>query len=368
MNQTLQVEIAAPDVPHATPLAEHFACAPLVSYRGAMAASSFSGFAHELAALIGGAGVFDLGFLSFIEITGSDRVRWLNGMVTNTVQSLEEGHFNYSLLLNAQGRIQGDGHVYRFADRILLATDRSQTARIVAHLDHFIIMDDVELRELDASHTALGIAGPQAERILRDFELTPPFDDAFLASTFHGAPVTVVRARSAAVARYELWIETARAAALWDALVAAGAVPGGVAALEALRVLEGTPRYGVDILEKHLPQETGLSHALNFNKGCYLGQEIVERIRSRATVHRTLRQFSLDGALPEAGSLIPLTAEGAQHNPIGELTSFAQFDLPAYTGKLALGFIRTEALERKLPLHYSGGTAAALDAPPSLGA
>ena len=88
--------------------------------------------------------------------------------------------------------------------------------------------------------------------------------------------------------------------AIWSALASAAATPIGINAVEALRVLEGTPRYGSDITERHLPQETAQTRALNFTKGCYLGQEIVERIRSRATVHRTLGHFRVDGATPVA--------------------------------------------------------------------
>ncbi|MBV8673434.1 MAG: folate-binding protein, partial [Acidobacteriaceae bacterium] len=120
--------------------------------------------------------------------------------------------------------------------------------------------------------------------------------------------------------------------------------------------------------ERHLAQETGQTRALNFNKGCYLGQEIVERIRSRATIHRILRQFSLSGESPaiEPGQTIPLNAEQADRNPVGELTSLARIELPAFTGTVALGLIRTEVLERRLPITYSGGAATPLDSPPQI--
>jgi folate-binding protein YgfZ len=124
----------------------------------------------------------------------------------------------------------------------------------------------------------------------------------------------------------------------------------------------------VDIQDKHLPQETAQTRALNFSKGCYLGQEIVERVRSRGNVHRELRQFAVENA-PQAlepGQSMELNAEGAERNPAGELTSLAHYALPAFTGALALGFLRTEAAERNLPLTHSGGTATILEAPPTL--
>jgi folate-binding protein YgfZ len=372
MGATPQLASAPANPVAATPLAAHLAASnpglQLVSYRDSLTPAVFSGTDEEIAALTGAAGVFDLGYLAFLGVTGSDRLRWLNGMITNTVQSLEEGRSNYSFLLNAQGRILGDAVTYRLPDQVLLQTDRSQIARLAAHLDHFIIMDEVELHELDASTTVLGIAGPRAADILTSLGLTPPDENAFSEANHNGVNVTLVHPYSPVVPRFELWIPTTSLHSMWSTLTAAGATPCGVGAVEALRILSAVPLYGVDILERHLAQETAQTRALNFNKGCYLGQEIVERIRSRATVHRGLRQFSLAGDAPilEAGQTIPLDANQTERNPVGELTSVAHFRLPDFTGTLALGFIRTEVLERKVSITYSGGTATPLDAPPPI--
>jgi len=374
MSAVPQTVVAPESSVVATPLATYLAVSDralaLQPYRGSLTPESFSGVQQELAALTASAGIYDLGYSAFLKITGSDRLRWLNGMVTNTIQSLEEGHWNYSFLLNAQGRILGDATIYRFSDHILLQTDRAQIVRLTAHFDHFIIMDDVELQELDASTTSIGIAGPRSADILASLGLTPPAEDAFVAGKLNDVEVTVVHAHSPThnpiVPRFELWLPTASLPSIWTALLASGAVPCGVSAVEALRILSATPLYGVDIHERYLAQETAQTRALNFNKGCYLGQEIVERIRSRATIHRTLQQFSLTGIAPviEPGQTLPLNAEQAQRNPVGDLTSLAQYQLPAFTGTLALGFIRTEVLERKLPITYGEGTAMPLDAPP----
>jgi folate-binding protein YgfZ len=131
--------------------------------------------------------------------------------------------------------------------------------------------------------------------------------------------------------------------------------------LERLRILEGTPLYGTDIRDRELPQETGQTRALHFSKGCYLGQEIVERIRSRGNVHRTFGAFRLDGDLPAAGS--QLEADGKQ---IGELTSTAAIPLPGNDGKvvqLGLGYVRREAIDRGATFHYSGGVAIPVSLP-----
>jgi folate-binding protein YgfZ len=341
---------------------------PLYAYRGAETVRAFAASNAELDALTSHAGVYDLGYRAFVRITGSDRVRWLNGMVSNTIVGLEEGQANYSFLLNAQGRILGDADIYRFSDHLLLETDRSQLAALIAHLDHFIIMDDVELQPLDASTTAVGVAGPDAVQILTQLGFTIPPPNASVPSKWQGAETDLAYAHSPLVPRFVIRIASSEAPALWTALVSASAVPSGSAAVEDLRILEGTPLYGVDIRDRHLPQETAQTRALNFSKGCYLGQEIVERIRSRATVHRTLRQFELAGlpAQAAAGETLPLQAEGADRNPVGELSSVAEYDLPGFTGTLALGFMRSEVIERKLQVTCDGVVVTALDAPPKI--
>jgi folate-binding protein YgfZ len=196
--------------------------------------------------------------------------------------------------------------------------------------------------------------------------LAVPGEDEFAQVRIEDADVTLVHAYSPVVPHFELWLPTASLPSIWGALTAAGAVPCGVSAVEGLRILTATPLYGVDIQEKHLAQETAQTRALNFNKGCYLGQEIVERIRSRATIHRTLRQFALTGnaSALEPGQMIPLNAEQAERNPVGELTSLARYEIPAFHGTLALGFVRTEVLERKAAITFSEGTAEPLAAPP----
>ncbi len=128
-------------------------------------------------------------------------------------------------------------------------------------------------------------------------------------------------------------------------------------AVERLRILEGTPAYGIDIRDRDLPQETNQLRALNFTKGCYLGQEIVERIRSRGNVRRTFSGFLLDG-VQSPGT--PILADGKQ---VGELTSVARVNIPVSGERVvALGPIRREALESQAALTAGGAsiTAAAL--------
>jgi folate-binding protein YgfZ len=346
-----------------TALAAALAPLELKMHRGAQTPLAFQGKPFELQALLHGAGIFDLGHRTFLRATGKDRVRWLNGMITQTVKGLAPGQTGYTLILNPQGRIQGDGEISFHDDFLLLETDRSQSERLLTHLRRFIIMDDVKLEELDVSMTALGIAGPRAAEILTELGASLPEPNRFGKTELAGTEVTVVHGFSPVVPRFEIWLPATAVLPVWQGLIGAGGVPCGVATLEDFRVLEGVAHFDVDFNDKHLPQETNLQRALNFTKGCYIGQEIVERIRARATVHRSLLQFDLAGTPPQLGpgGKTELRAGDAV---VGELTSVASFALPELPGMLALGVVRAEALEQAEPLRYEGGTAVPRSGPP----
>jgi folate-binding protein YgfZ len=313
-----------------------------------------------LAALLQGAGVIALDDVGWIRATGGDRVRWLNGMVTNSIQDLQLGAGNYNFLLSAQGRIQGDATVFAEADSLVLETSAAAVANVMKMLDHYIIMDDVELTDVSEGRSGVLVAGPQAAAVLGAMQL--PTDElgpmAMKTMPWNGSDVTVIRAYSPLVPRFEIWAEAAVAAKLKDAACSAGAALCEEQSREWLRILEGTPRYGTDIRDRELPQETAQTRALHFAKGCYLGQEIVERIRSRGNVHRTFCGFLVKGALPGAGTV--LEADGKQ---VGEITSAAAIPLPGKTVQLALGYARREALDRSAPLLYEGGVAVQVSLP-----
>ncbi len=356
----------------ATPLAT-LLTAKLAAYRGVLAPCELDASAKEIEAFVSGAAVHDLGWLRRVAVRGEDRFRWLSGMVTNMVNDLAAGTGAWNLVLNAQGRIQGDLTVWRDGDALEMEIAADQYAKLLAHLDHFIIMDDVELvpLTLDATgaatgETALGLTGPQAGAVLGRLglpELTEPLTAA--RATWNGHHLRLMRGYGVLAPHYELWVEAAEIPALWQALQTSGALPVGTASLEAFRVAEGIPAYGIDIVERDLPQETSQMRALNFNKGCYLGQEIVERIRSRGSVHRHVRALELTGPIAVAGA--ELTLEGA---PAGHITSAAELPLAAGSRIFGLGMIRGEAELRNQPLTYTAGTATGtariLAAPPTL--
>ena len=315
------------------------------AYRGAEAAACFSTPGREFSALLHGCGVYDLGYRARISLTGGDRTRWLNGMVTNNIRDLAVGRGVYTFLLNPQGKILGDMYCYHLGESIVVETDLSQVEKILATFDHYIIMDDVEVKNVSEGQTVVGLAGPNARAVLKDAGIEIPelqplqIGKARCTCDCECVECTVVRGEDAAQEAYELWLDPKDVCKTWQALIAAGAVPVGSEALEMRRIAAGIPLYGVDIRERELPQETEQMRALNFNKGCYVGQEIVERIRSRGNVHR---KFS--GFLAESGKAIAAGEKiFAGEKEIGEITSSAV--LPTESGErtVALGYIRREA-------------------------
>ncbi|HSU18813.1 MAG TPA: hypothetical protein VLI45_03640 [Acidobacteriaceae bacterium] len=312
----------------------------------------------ELEAVLHQAAIATLEDRAFLRVTGADATRWLNGMVTNSVQALAPGQGSYNFLLNAQGRILGDCTVYREpgpADppTFLLETQSSQLEALQRHLDHFIIMDDVELTPAFSDDTSLVVIGPEAPRVLAAAGLPAPDPLRFAHADSPQGPVQIFTAHSADLPRFQLRSSLGELLALRSALLIAGAREIAHDALEAARLLEGSPRYGQDITEKHLPQETNQQYALHFSKGCYLGQEIVERIRSRGQVHRVLTPLTLTGQMPTELPA-PLQANG---QPAGEITSAMLVPLTEGPQILALGYVRREALDTHQPLTYTGGTA-----------
>jgi aminomethyltransferase len=308
-------------------------------YRGAQTIAVYSDTPAEFRALVGGTGAYDLGWRTKLLVTGRDRIRWLNGMITNNVRDLPVGQGAYSFLLTPQGRVLGDLNVYNRGDFLVIDTDQSQAENLVSILRRYIIMDQVEIANA-GKWAAIGLAGPKSPEVLGRIgishsELKPL---ALMDGSWHDSGLIIVRGDLPKVLSYEIWMDPAILSRLWQELVNAGALPAGSKAVELFRIACGVPRYGVDIRERDLPQETEQFRALHYTKGCYIGQEIVERIRSRGAVHRKFTGFRITGPVPPPGS--KAQAEGKE---IAEITSAAS--LPTATGEIAvaLGYVRREA-------------------------
>ncbi|MFZ0302966.1 MAG: folate-binding protein [Terracidiphilus sp.] len=362
----------------------------LSAYRGVLTPQQFDAPSAEIAALAHGTAIHDLGWLRRVEVRGADRFRWLSGMVTNTVNDLFPNSGAWNLVLNAQGRIQGDLTVWREGEEqspqrrspdhdtarksdpmlgtpfagesgLELEIEAGQFEKLMAHLNQFIIMDDVELVPLGeesvcgaGAETAIGVTGPQTAEVLERLGL-PFFANTMKSAQvgWNGLDLTVERTYGVLAPHFVFWVPCAGLSKLWSCIRTAGAIPVGCASLEAFRIAEGIPAYGIDILERDLPQETAQLRALNFNKGCYLGQEIVERIRSRGNVHRHLRHLELEGPVPEPAPGSGTELKLADGSPAGHITSASELPLEKGRRAFALAMVRAEAEAKEEALHYS---------------
>jgi len=299
----------------------------------------------EFHALLSGCGLYDLGWRAKVNVTGSHRVRWLNGMISNYVRDLQPGHGVYAFLLNPQGHIQADLYAFNRGESFLLDMEVALRDRILQWLKRYIIADDVQLTDISEKLTAIGLTGPESRQVIQRAGISVPDLDylQFADATWREIPITVLHSGEEARDSWQLWIAPEHVASLWDALLNAGAKPAGTSALNLFRIARGIPQFGQDIRERDLPHETRQMRALNFSKGCYLGQEIVERIRARGAVHRQFTAFAVDGPLPMPGTKIV-----AEEKEVGEITSSAVLPLPEGDRSVALGYLRREAEDKEL--------------------
>jgi aminomethyltransferase len=287
-------------------------------------------------------------------------VRWLNGMISNNIRDLAPGQGVYAFLLNPQGHILGDLYAYNQGESLLLDTDWRQIEKLSSLLKRYIIMDKVELSDASEGLRAVGVSGPTSRKVLTaagiDIPELQPLEVA--QCTWQESQISVVRSDLAAVESYEIWMNSAELSTAWKRLLDAGGTATGSEAYELFRVAAGVPVYGQDIRERDLPQETDQNRALHFTKGCYIGQEIVERIRSRGAVHRKFSGFRVEREMPAPGAKVRMDGK-----EVGEITSAAS--LPGENGKLiaALGYIRREAVVPGKQVEIGGSQAEVANLP-----
>ena len=333
--------------------------AQIVIYNGIETALSFGSPTAELEALRSGCGVFALPWRAQIGVSGKDRVRWLHNMVTNNVRDLSVNRGNYNYVLNAQGRILGDLYIYNRGESLLLETDSVQVETLTATLKRFIIMDKVELAPLGTERVAFGICGPKSSDILSAAGISAGGmePNELRDVNIDGVEAMLIAGPAKKPHWFEIWIDAAHAQEFWSKLTALGARPVGAEALEMWRVLRGIPHYGRDIRDRDLPPETGQTDALNFTKGCYIGQEIVERIRSRGHVHRQFKGFQFAGEAP------PLANTDADRRSAVELTSTACVPTKSGAKNIGLGYVRQEVLGDRDEIEMHGVTAQVVELP-----
>ncbi len=287
----------------------------------------------------------DLSAHGRIRATGEDRVRLLHAMCTNHLQQLHSGEGCYAFFLNPQGRILADAVILALHDALLLATEPETRRGLYDHLDRYIIADDVTLEDTTDETVQIGIEGPAAADVVAG--LGAPVPSAPYSHQAWGERL-VARFSVTGQPGFSIVAPAAQREPLLHEIEAAGAVSASGEDARVVRLELAHPRYGEDITDRYLPHETQMLGAVHFNKGCYIGQEIVERIRSRGGVHRFLVPLEVEGDTPpEAGAAI--TADG---KALGEITSAAWS--PARGRIVALGYLRLGEIPQGAALACGG--------------
>lgn len=331
--------------------------------RGCRLAERFGAVEAEYNAVRQVAGVFDRTDRAFLAARGPDTKSLLHRLLSNDIQGLEPGQGRYATLLTPQGHMVAEMTVLALDDEFLLETDAARLEPLVAALDRYIIADDVTLEERSNALTALAVEGPAAGKLLRAAGTTalPAQELEHNEARLGGADVRIVRLSETGEEGFRLVVAKELAQKLWNALTAARQEvswqPVGFAAYNILRTEAGLPQVGAELSERTLPPEVGLeARAISYNKGCYPGQEIIERIRSRGHVNRKLTGLLL-GA--EAASGDRLLADGKE---VGEITTAVYS--PRLGRPIALAYVRAEYRQPGTRLALpSGATAEVVDLP-----
>lgn len=263
----------------------------------------FGSVEDEYAILRDGAALVDRDYASVLEVTGADRAPWLHNLTTNQVKNLGLNEGVYAFATNVQGRIVFDLQVLNRDKRFWCIVNQSFAERALKHLERYIIMEDVAVTQRADDYIRLGLCGAHFADVLKPFGAGHAGTMASLSvfpCAIAGAEVLVVRHDFCGAPGADLFVPADQAVPVWQALSSTdgggAATPIGDAVVEIARIEAGLPCPLHEITEEVLPAETGqFDRAVSFNKGCYLGQEVVERMRSRGVVARKLSGIRLDG-------------------------------------------------------------------------
>jgi folate-binding protein YgfZ len=331
-------------------------------------------FANESVALI------DKNYRAYFTFSGPDRVRYLNAILTNHIKDLTSGQGVVSLLLNAQGRILAEIETFAEAEKIFLVSYLMNRERLAEVLEKYIIMDDVTFSDDAKKFGTLAVEGPLAAQVAKELTGTDLdslaelgwVDVAVSSPTTKGGtahnennsegaiPCRMVRRSPGGISSAEFIVERGKLELLWNVLLQAtrhhGGRPMGYTALSAQRLVQGVPWFGYDFGEKQIPHEAGLeSSHISYTKGCYTGQEIVERVRSRGQVNRRRVELLFAGdSVPESGA--ELTVDG---KAVGYVARAARSYFPACV--LGMGYLGKEHRSVGAKVQWSEGTATVVE-------
>ncbi len=288
-------------------------------------------------------GLFDHCDRSLLRFTGEDRVPFLQGMVSNDVTKLRPGQGMLATFADIQGKILADTRIFCTEDSFVVELFQPLSDKIQAHLQKYLIADEVEIADLTDDHGILSLQGPKSIQLLEALSESKVLPDQELSHVEFQIDIhkcRLVRATHTGESGFDLWISPKElpvlAALIQEKGKAYSAQWIGTEAQEILRIEAGIPRYGVDMDQENLVLETNLQDAVNFEKGCYLGQEVIERIHSRGHVNKKLVGLVLEGENPaQRGD--PIQAETKE---VGKVTS--SVNSPLLNRPVALGYVHKD--------------------------
>ncbi|HVF21706.1 MAG TPA: glycine cleavage T C-terminal barrel domain-containing protein [Pyrinomonadaceae bacterium] len=291
----------------------------------------------------GGVGLIDLSARGRISVSGSEAVMFLNGLISNDLKTLEENRWMPAAFPNVQGRLLAAVRVVRRAEDILLDTEAVTREKVIKIIERFTLAGDFKVKDLTDESAMISVQGGRASELVE--KITYP-------------ELTILPATHTAEAGFDLIVEGNQKANLWQSLVDAGATPVSERVEEILRIEAGIARYGVDMDETNVVTETNLDDAVSFTKGCYLGQEIIIRIKHRGHVAKKLTglRFETEGEI-EPGAVI----KSSDDKEIGRVTS-STFS-PRLRTTVALGYVRYEHLTPGTRLLVDGAGAETAELP-----
>ncbi len=320
---------------------EHYAPAETVEYRGVVLPARFGDAADEYRAASERAALFDRSDRGLVIVTGADRKNWLHNLVTNSVKTLDDNMGNYAFAIDVRGRVQFDLNILNLPDALWLDIDAATIPAALAHLDRYLLAEDVQIGYATARYARLGCSGPRTTEVARRLGFTNFAAMGALASFALNGGGRFVRYDFAGQPGFELILPRAPAVAWWKRLIADPAVtPAGQNTLDVLRIEAGIPWLGRDIDDTVLPPETGqIERGISYHKGCYVGQEIIERMRSRGSLARRLVRVRTDNGegleLPA-----PLRQNGSE---VGRLTSLVEH--PVTREWVGLAYLKTNVAD-----------------------
>lgn len=280
--------------------------------------------AAERKAVTGGCGLFELTHLDYLFLFGADRQRFLHGLTTCDIKSLEPGEGVYGFFTDSKGKVLADVVVLAFERQLRLGLPHGKAPSLLQHLEKYIITDRVQI-ESRVGALAISLLGPAARSLLEEWLGTglpgKAWGQAVLA--LEGIPLTVMHNGRAWCGGFTVWLPLEHAEELIRSLVdrRGEVMPVGWNAFDSLRLEQGVPRFGVDFGPDCFPQETGLEEeAVRYEKGCYLGQEIVARIHYRGQANRVMTRVGIEaGEMPAVGA--PLSESGREAGRLGTVVA-----------------------------------------------